>query len=97
MPQLSAHLHSSLAIPSQDPLNFSGFEDEELCGLGKALVRELRSTRVAWFRKASDAEHWHTNHAEEKKLSIPQLAKKPRVLRPLNSKTGLQSMVARAL
>ena len=31
-------------------LNFSGFEDEELCGLGKALVRELRSTRVAWFK-----------------------------------------------
>ncbi|CAE7194389.1 unnamed protein product [Symbiodinium sp. CCMP2592] len=40
-------------------------EDEELCGLGKALVRELRSTR-------------------EKKLSIPQLAKKPRVLRVLD-------------
>ncbi|CAE7288299.1 PNGase [Symbiodinium pilosum] len=39
--------------------------DEELCGLGKALVRELRSTR-------------------DKKMSIPQLAKKPRVLRVLD-------------
>lgn len=63
--KLESQRHGQAEFDAEEGQDAESFEDEELCGLGKALVRELRSTR-------------------EKKLSIPQLAKKPRVLRVLD-------------